>query len=254
MSKKKSKSTRHEQQRAAAERAAAIRKEQERKERVRRIGIGGAILAVVAALIGVLVWVQAGGEDVDTATPPAGAVESFGLGFGDPSAPVQVEIFEDFYCPVCGAFENEVGPDLTAAVEAGEAYVTFYPVAILDRASPTDYSTRSANAVAAVLDAAGPEVAKQFHDLLYANQPAEGGSEDPSDDQLVDFAVQAGATEADVRPAIEDRSFEQWVRNATDNFSDRGYSGTPTVVVDGEQLSGETLAEVIEALRSRLGA
>ena len=43
------------------------------------------------------------------------------------------------------------------------------------RARTTQYSTRALNAAAAVVDAAGPDAFQTFHDLLFANQPAEGG-------------------------------------------------------------------------------
>ena len=98
-----------------------------------------------------------------------------------------------------------------------------------------------------VLDESGPEVAKAFHDLLFDNQPAEQGPF-PSKDDLVDLAVEAGATEADVRPGIEDMAFEGWVDAAGDAASKAGVNSTPTVFVDGEKVEGQTMAEIAEAM------
>jgi protein-disulfide isomerase len=122
--------------------------------------------------------------------------------------------------------------------------VEYRPVSILGRIS--DYSMRSANAFAVVLDTAGPEVAKEFHDLLYAEQPSESGPQ-PDDDWLVEKAVEAGAEESEVRAGIEDLAFEGWVENATDAFSKAGHTGTPTVLVDGEVVDSQEAVQAITA-------
>jgi predicted DsbA family dithiol-disulfide isomerase len=96
-----------------------------------------------------------------------------------------------------------------------------------------------------VLDSSGPEVAKTFHALLFDNQPSEEGPF-PSDDELVDLAVEAGATEADVRPGIEDMTFEGWVDAAGEAASKADVNSTPTVIIDGETVEGEglTIADI----------
>ena len=154
-------------------------------------------------------------------------------------------IYEDFLCPFCGQLEQTVGDQLDAAVEAGEVNVEYRPLPFLERIS--DYSPEAANAFAVVLDESGPEVAKAFHDLLFDNQPSEQGPF-PSKDDLVDLAVEAGATEADVRPGIEDMTFEGWVNAAGDAASKAGVNSTPTVFVDGEKVEGQTMDEIAEAM------
>lgn len=254
MSKKKSAATRGAESRAAAERAAAIRAEETRRERRRQLTIGGAVLLVAALLVALFVWWQSGTEDTGKpGTPPQGASQTYAIGYGSEDAPTTVEVYSDFLCPACGAFEAEMNDELTEAADAGDIRLELFPVAILDDRSATQYPRRAANAMAVVLDTAGAEEAKAFHDLLFANQPAEGGPDEPTDDELVALAVEAGADESAVRPGIEDLQFEQWVVDATADFADKGYRGTPTVVVDGEQIGGETIAEVAAAVRDRIG-
>ncbi|MBI4901136.1 MAG: thioredoxin domain-containing protein [Actinobacteria bacterium] len=180
-------------------------------------------------------------------TPPEGATASFGLRIGEDNAPKEVVVYEDFLCPFCGQLEATVGERLDAAVEAGEVRVEYRPLPFLERID--DYSPRSANAFAVVLDASGPEVAKTFHDLLFDNQPSEEGPF-PSDDDLVDLAVEAGATEADVRSGIEDMAFEGWVDAAGEAASEAGIDSTPSVFVDGEKIEGEglTIDDIAEAI------
>ncbi len=83
--------------------------------------------------------------------------------------------------------------------------------------------------------AAGTEAFLAFHDLLFANQPAEGGA-GLSDDELIALAERAGATGQDVDSGIRDRAYEDWTRQITDAASRAGLAGTPTVLIDDEEL------------------
>jgi protein-disulfide isomerase len=168
----------------------------------------------------------------------AARVDEFGLGIGDPQAPVKVEVFEDFQCPHCQAFEQAATDDLRAAAGDGSAFVVYRPMAFLN-----EWSARSMNAFGVVLETAGGEVALRFHDLLFANQPAGVA---PSDDEIVAMAVEAGAVEDEVRGGIEGADFADWVADATDAASERGVTGTPTVFVDGEVVTGATIEQVLE--------
>lgn len=143
-------------------------------------------------------------------------------------------------------------PVLTEYVNAGTVRVIYRPIAFLDRASTTDYSSRALNAAACVLDQAGRDAFVQMHDLLFANQPPEG-TDGLSDDQLVDLAVRAGAEQAAVAACIEQERFAGWV-DAAEQASREGVNATPTVLVNGEQVefTGQenpavTLRQAIEA-------
>ena len=54
----------------------------------------------------------------------------------------------------------------------------------------------------------------------------------------------------------ESLKFEQWVKNATDQASKDGFNSTPTVLVDGEQVQGGTIPELVantqEAIQAAL--
>lgn len=250
MARKKSNATRRAEQLAASERAAAVRREQERAERRRRNVVVAVASAVVLVLVlGIGYFVQSARDTTGaTATPPVGAVDDYALPRGDANAPVTVTVYEDFMCPYCGDFERASGPTLDRLVDSGDVKVDYRVISFLDRASNgTDYSTRAMNALGVVLDQSGPETALAFHDLLYEHQPAEG-SDGLSDDQLVRYAVQAGASGADVRGPIENRAFEQWVVNATDAASQDDVVSTPTVLVGGEPLKYTSIDQLVTAL------
>ncbi|MFC7361328.1 DsbA family protein [Nocardioides astragali] len=231
--------------RARTERARAQaeerRKAAKRKEQLTRVGL---IAGVLVLIVGGYFLVTSLGSDKPT-TPPAGASDNFGLLVGEPDAPKEIVVYEDFLCPFCGDLEVTVRDQLDAAVEAGEVNVEYRPLPFLEGID--DYSPEAANAFAVVLDESGPEVAKAFHDLLFDNQPPESGPFPDSDD-LVDWAVEAGATEADVRPGIEDMAFEGWVDAAGEAASKEGVNSTPTVLVDGEKVEGQTMADIAAAM------
>ena len=247
MSKKKSKATQQANAQRAAERAAAIRKQHEAKERRRRtLTIGGVIAAVIAAIVIIGVAVQASRDTTgQSATPPSGVSDTFGVPWGAAGAPVTVTVYEDFMCPFCGQFEAASSDMLQQYVDSGDARVDYRVLSFLDRFSNgTEYSTRATNALGVVLDTSGPDVAKKFHDLLYENQPAEN-SDGLSDEQIIDLAVQAGAEESAVKGPIESGKFEQWVQNATDDASKEGVNSTPTVLVDGTKIETQTIEQLV---------
>lgn len=217
-----------------------------------------AVLAVIAIVVGIGFAVQAARDTTgDEGATPGGSssssapadgqtsgsvqvalAEKYGLGVGDPNAPVKVEIFEDFLCPFCGQLEAVSHEKLQQAAADGKVYVVYRPMSFLG-----DYSDRAFNAFGVVLDQAGGEAALRFHNELFADQPAEGGTM-PDDDWLVEKAVAAGADEDAVRPGIEDRSFQQWTVNANDDASRRGVNSTPTVFVNGEAISGSSIEDL----------
>lgn len=232
------------------ERVAAVRREQQRVERRRQLVIGGIVLGVIAAVIGVGFLLASLTKDVEDDAPQA-ATSDYGLTIGSEDASADVVIYEDFLCPACQAVEAQISERLDALAEEGEALVEYRPFAFLTQFG--DYTERAVNAFAVVLDASGPEVAKEFHDELFANQPPESGPF-PDDDWLVELAVTAGAEEDAVRGPIEDLEQQSWVTEATQEAKDAGVQSTPTILVNGKQVEGNTLDELVTNLFAEIDA
>ena len=230
-----------------AARTAALLAQQRRDERWRQGAIVAGVVAVLAVVLGVGFWVQSSRDttgDTPSATPSG--VTDDGIVVGDKDAPTTITVYEDLQCPVCQAFEQATADRLEQAVEAGDVRVDYRLVSFLDDASTNEYSSRALNSALVVLDTSGVDAFKKFHDLLFANQPAEGGP-GPEDDQLIEYAVQAGADESAVREPIEDKVYEQWIKNATEAMSKNGVTGTPTVFIDGTRVDG-TPQDAIDAV------
>ena len=208
-------------------------------ERRRRTVIGAVVAAVVVVIAIVVVIVAQSSRTATSANAavPAHTVDGGStIVVGSSEAPVTVDLYEDFQCPNCKIFEDSTGATVSRLVADGTVQAHYHGMAFLDTNANDDYSTRALNAAAAVVDAAGPNAFETFHQLLFASQPAEGGS-GWSDDRLVEYARQAGATGGTVEQHIRDLTYGDWVARVTDQASKDGVTGTPTVLVAGERLA-----------------
>jgi protein-disulfide isomerase len=226
--------SKRDKDRAAARR---IVEEQNARDRRRRVTLWtSAAVVVVLALAGMIGWGMLASQDTATAgrlTTPAAAVDD-GTAFAVGSGPVTVDVYEDFLCPICHEFENESGAALQQMAGAGKITLRFHPIAILDRASNgTRYSTRSAAAAAA---AAEGGKFREYHDVLFANQPEEG-TDGLDDAKLIELGRSVGLTGSAFADAIRDRTYWSWAAEATETASARGVTGTPAVHVAGKPVT-----------------
>ncbi len=234
------------QQRAA--RAEQMRKERERADRKQRNVITIAIVAIVVALIavgGYAIHKTSSENSVsDKYIAPANVADSANFGIDYTAAvaggkastkPVTVVIYEDFQCPVCKQFEAANGTFLNDQVKSGKITVQYRPFAFLDNSSSTKYATRAMNAAMCTLDQGGVAAYKKMHDILYLNQPAEGGAGLP-DSSLIGFAKQAGVTGLD--SCVKSQRFAPWIAKAKAKGEAAKVTGTPTVVIKGKTVTG----------------
>lgn len=242
--------------RKSRERVAQMRQREQAAARRRRNGVVAAVVVVVLAVVvglGIAVQATRSGDTGTAGGAPQGTVDQYAVPRGAASAPVTLTVYEDFQCPACRTVETYLDPVIDQYVERGTVRVLYRPIAFLDEASTTDYSSRALGAAACVLDEAGRDAFVQMHDLLYANQPPEGTA-GLSDGRLADLAQRAGADRAAVSTCMENERFAGWVDAATEQASKNGVNATPTLLVNGEQLElsneedpRETLRRAIEA-------
>jgi protein-disulfide isomerase len=224
--------------RPARVRAAALREQERRSERRRR-RVTVSVVALLVALVGGGAAVQAARTTANgpAAAPTGVTSDGYGVLLGSADAPVLVEVYEDFLCPACGRFEEAAGAALREMTADGSVRVVFRPMAFLDGASTNRYSTRALNAAACAVDAGR---FPQYHERLFAEQPAEGGP-GLSDAQLVALGADAGISQQGFADCVESLDFEPWTQRATDAASKAGVVQTPTIRVDGKTLADPTL-------------
>jgi protein-disulfide isomerase len=230
--------------------ARQIVEHQRAAERRRTVTIWTSVAVVVVLFIAGLVgWNMMAGQDDGKVTTPTAAVDD-GTAFAVGSGPVTVDIYEDFMCPACGTFEEATGPALKQLAGEGRITLRFHPVAILDRFSNgTEYSTRSAAASAA---AAQEGKFTEYHEVLFANQPAEG-SDGLSDEKLIELGKSVGLTSDTFADAVNNGSYRSWATQATEKFSERNFTGTPTITVNGEQLETPSPEQLTQAVEKAAG-
>lgn len=245
--------TRKEARESRAARAAAeletLRKKQQRRTLLSVVGV----VVLILVILGVSIFVGQQRSKDDTVTAPkAGSSSSAGAGVtvGPKDAPHHVVVFEDFLCPYCGQFEKTTHARLAALASQGKVQVEYRPFVLLSQAGP--YSEDAAKVFAIVKSTAGNDVAKKYHDLLYANQPSEQGPF-PGDDELVKLAVEAGADKAKVEAGVKSDAGASWVEASDQAAKDAGVQGTPTILLDGTQYQkGGTIQELGQNLLTDL--
>lgn len=178
-----------------------------------------------------------GVDPIPNGTTPAGAII-----VGDPNAHDTIEIFVDYQCPYCQQWEKVPGAELYAqALKPGSGLqIQQYTLAFLGETSsdlnPPGASARAGNAALCVVDADGQETFVKFSQSLYATaDPTEPPGQFPTK-QLKQLAKAAGASDAALA-CIDDERFVPYVAATTQAAFARGVGGTPTVVVNGQQIA-----------------
>jgi protein-disulfide isomerase len=205
----------------------------------RWVGVG-VLVALLVAVVAVLLRDPAATDRAPRTADgevvaPSGVGPEGSIAIGD--GPVTVTVYFDYLCPACGAFEEANGETLQQLLLAEDVTLDLRPIAFLDHLSEgTEYSTRSANALATVVDA-DPDHVWSFHRALYAHQPPEG-AEGLTDDQLAGIARDVGVP-SEVAALFAEGRHEGWVAQQTARAFASGVEGTPTILVDGKPFTGD---------------
>ena len=251
-----SESGKNRRDRAAAARDAANADERRRERLVRIIG-AVTVLVVVAGIIGIAVVARNSSSSTDvTAAPsadpnaasptgvlPADDAHAYGVPYGTAAADAPVlAIWEDFQCPACKAVEDANGTGIESLAESGKVQLIWRPTTFLDRNLGNDASLRAAAAWGCAVDAGK---AKEYHNVVFANQPQQEGT-GYTDEQLLTFASDAGITGADLETfttCVNDKTYIGWAANSTQKFYDANVPGTPNATLNGVEIPTETLVD-----------
>lgn len=254
----------------ARDSARRMREEQKKRDRRRRWywrgGIGLALIAVATVVSLVIIGsvrpatpgplnmasdgVLLQGDGTAIAAVPTAATqpnaEPVATDVGALSDTVNITVYLDYLCPYCGQFEATNAEQLSSWLTAGNITLEVHPISILDASSAgSKYSTRAANAASCVANYQ-PDSFFDVNNALFTNQPTEGTA-GLTDNELVSLVKEAGVTDTAVSTCITDQQFSGWVGDATDralagplpNTDVAKVEGTPTVLVQGKQYTGD---------------
>ena len=203
-----------------------IAAEQRRKRTLIAVGVAVAVL-IVGGAIGYGIY--QGNKESKVNEPTAATVN---YGFQTGKGPVTVDLYVDFMCPSCKAFEQQYEAKLQQAAADGQITLIKHPVAILNRMSQgTDYSTRAgASSVCAANDGKFTE----FATALFAAQPEEN-TPGLTNGELADIGKGVGLGDTFVE-CTNAQTYASWIDKGTEKASEDGLSGTPYVRIDGESV------------------
>lgn len=269
--------TKNQRREAAREKARELRVEQAKKDKRNKLFLQGGIVLGALVIVGIVVSVilASGNQgsyvrpanmasdgivltgELDKSGTPTGnmiAVQQAALADGADAQPTKedptklnIVIYQDYMCPVCGSFNKANASIIADRVQSGAATVELHPIAILDpRSMGTNYSTRAANAAACVATNS-PDQFWAFDELLFNFQPAENTTGN-DDNTLKELAKTAGVKNlSKVENCIDKQTYKSWVTAATKAVtgasalpygSGIAFEGTPTVIVNGKQFKG----------------
>jgi protein-disulfide isomerase len=235
-----------EGKRTARDRLAAEREQHSAREKRRRTLIVGAAVTCVlglAAVAGVLAAnADQGGGKSDSAgpvVPPKGAAGKGQLAVpvGDEGAGATLTVWEDFRCPACKQFEDGLSPTVHELAAAGKLKAEYHLVTLIDHNMGGAGSLHAANAAACAQDAGR---FREYHDVLYANQPRETEDTYADNAALLRLAGKVpGLDTAVFRKCVTSGTHSSWVEKSDRAFQDAKLSGTPTVLLDGRSVFGD---------------
>ncbi len=238
----------------ARERAILMRAEQERRQTVkRRNAVYGSSFGVVLLAIVLSIFItQAVQPSAPPLTPTASVADTSGgissadgmaIPIGNSSAPVKLTVYEDVRCSACGQFESQYQSAYKALVKAGTVELLVHLVDLIDNSDGGSGSLTGGNALACAQNAGKFEA---YHDLLYANQPAESTDSFSSTSTLISYAKQiSGLDSPTFESCVKSGRYDGWIKQ---NYRDLeqidgvANTATPTLMANGTKLTLSTPA------------
>jgi protein-disulfide isomerase len=205
-----------------------------RRQTIMRIGLIGIVVLAVAA-VGIILVASRGSSEQSNAVVPKGITDTKGYPTGTATAPV-LDIWEDFQCPICGAFEATSRDQIEALATSGTAKVVYHTWNFLDRNNvnnPADTQQSSSRAAMAAGCAWDQGKFLQMHDQIYENQPADE-STGWTDTQLETFAKNAGVADMGTfDQCLSSRKYAGFLTQVNAQADKQQVTGTPTFFVNG---------------------
>ena len=239
-----------------------IRLERERTARQRRrnralLIIGGALAVIVIAVI--VIAVARPGQSKPAAVhgafytgpfPPVTLNSDHSVTAAKPgvAAPV-LDIYEDFQCPICDAFEKANGGLVQKLAAEGKVRVVYHPFTIFLGERPHQDNSVRAWAAARCVPAGRWLL---YHNLLYANQPPETTQGGFPVSQLLALGRLAGLTGTSFTSCVSSQRYASQAVPLSEQIIRSGITGTPTVRLNGHTISNSVLVTPGTALQKMI--
>ncbi len=233
---------------AARERIRLERERAARRQRRNRalLIVGGALAVIVIAVI-VLVVTQPGQSKPATVHgafytgpfPPVTLNSDHSVTAARPGVTTPVlDIYEDFQCPVCAAFEKANGGVVQKLAAEGKVRVIYHPFTIFLGEQPQQGNSVRAWAAARCVPAGKWLL---YHNLLYANQQPETTPGGFPVSQLLALGQKARLTSPSFTSCVSSQRYAPEAAPLSEQIIKSGITGTPTVRLNGRTVSVSVL-------------
>ena len=197
------------------------------------------LIGIVAVMVALMLIVLVGLPAAATYTAKAN-----GYSLGDANAPVTMEVYADFQCPICGQFDRGTLKQIEDKyVKAGKVRIVFNHFAFIG-----DESTRAAEA-SECANAQGKFW--EFSDTLFNNQAGENQGAF-SDANLEKFAQQVGLDMTQYKTCMDQNTYLGKVQASSQAAQQRGVDSTPTLFINGQMARGAISLATFESIAGTL--
>lgn len=209
-------------------RGAAARRRRSQRSTLAIWGVVG--LLVLAAVVGLVVQSQRSpGSGQPVVTPAVVNGPDNGVLEGRASAPVLVDEYGDFTCPICQRFQATMGLTIVRLVRQGTIRFNYHPLDLLLQNGQDTY--QAANAALCAGDVSAADFWK-LHDALFAQQEPEGAGRWTAQ-FMVGFGHQLGISGSTYDQCVTGGKYIGFVNRITQQAQQRGVSATPTIFING---------------------
>jgi protein-disulfide isomerase len=233
-------------------RAAAVARKRVERQRAtppqpRHIGIGlVSIVALAAGAVLIVAILLLGGSPKPATTSlvraaaPAG-IASAGYILGSAAAPVTIDLYEDFQCPACEQWGQNVFPSLVRnELNAGTVRIVYHGFAFIGPES-----------TAAGRAAWAAQQQGRFWDMwatLYANQGLHENSGAFDRVRLVAMADALGLDATRFNADLDSAAASAFVADGVTDATRAGVTSTPTLIIAGRILTGASYSDIATAI------
>ena len=236
-----------------------VSKRQERRERMqreqqrKRLITIGVITLVAALLVFLVVWQPLSTVGEIVTVTPVDLRDADGLSLGNSNAAATIDVFEDFQCPACKSFTENIEPlVIENLVASGQARYVFhnYPFLDGDGAGSIGESDQAANAA---MCANEQDNFWEMHSALYANW--NGENQGAFSNRRLQAIAESISLDMDAfNSCFNSNKYEADIQADFELGQDMGVSGTPTVFVNGNRVGAPgriaTYQEIADAVNA----
>jgi len=208
----------------------------------------GASIAIVAIVVALIVFNEQRTVSAPVEQPDVPAEWISRANLGSPTAPVVVQLWEDFLCPACQTFSLTVKPQIVAEyVKDGRVRLEFnhFP---LQQHAPGAFMTALATECAADQNLFWPYHDKAFQVISVEQQRG------ATFEKLTEFARIVGLDANEFQACMTAQRHQPAISASLAQAGQLGLRFTPSVIVDGQLLENSSYPSVKAAIDAALAA